>query len=79
MNSLPQIPTSEWAIACFDRIYTGGNPDQLDAILELLGGLLPTQEESKHKHEVTWDVIDYAYGKTSDREEAARRYLGLTG
>ena len=74
---VPRIPTTEWAVACFERIYKDDDPEQLDALLELLGGLCPTLEEAKHKHDVTWDVIEYGYRKTPDCDLAARRYLGV--
>lgn len=74
---VPKIPTTDWAVSCFERIYQSDNPEQLDAFLELLGGLAPTLAEAKHKHEIFIDLIEYAYKKTGDCEQAARRYIGM--
>lgn len=73
----PHAPTPEWAIASVDRITASGDPDQLDALLMLLAGIAPTEEQDRYKCDAAWAAIEYGYTKTQDCANACRRYLGV--
>lgn len=75
----PHHPTPEWAVACLDRILKTDDPDALDALLVLLVGLAPTEEEERFKHDAAWAAIEYGYRKTGDCDESCRKYVGLAG
>lgn len=76
MNT-PQSLSPDWAITCVDRIIKDDDPDQLDALLELLAGVAPTEEQDKYKHEAAWAAIEHGYKQTRDLPRAARAYLGI--
>ena len=71
-----QDPTPEWAESCVDRIVTSGNSDQVDALMELLAAIAPTQKEEKYKHEIAWAAIEYAFKQTEHCRKACRKHLG---
>lgn len=71
------LPTPEWAEVCIDRIVKNDDPDQLDALLELLAAIAPTKKEEKYKNEIAWAAIDYGYKKTDDCRKSCRKYLGV--
>jgi hypothetical protein len=60
-----------------DRIMKTDDPDMLDALLELLAVVAPTEEEEKYKHEMAWAAIDHGYKRTDDCRKSGRRYLGV--
>lgn len=71
------LPSPEWAESCIDRIIKSDDPDQLDALLELLAAIAPTFNEEKYKHDLAWAAIDYGYRQTDDCRKSCRRYLGV--
>lgn len=74
---IPERPSPEWAINCLDRILTTDDPDVLEAVLELLAGLVPTETENKYKYDAACAAIDYGYSKTEHCRRSGRQYLGL--
>jgi len=74
---IPQSPTSDWAKSRIDVIVPRDDPEALDALLELLAAVAPTQEEEKYKHELAWAAIDHGYKRTKDCCDSCRRYLGI--
>lgn len=71
--------TPDWAESCIDRILTGDDPDQLNALLELLAAIAPTFTEEKYKHEIAWAAIHYGYKKTEHCRDSCRRYVRKGG
>jgi hypothetical protein len=74
---MPHTPTPDWAISCMERIMKSDDPDQLDALLELLAAIAPTEGEEKYKHEIAWAAIDHGYKRTEHCRKSGRRYLGV--
>lgn len=74
---VPHSLTPDWAVSCVKRIIKTDDPDQLDALLELLAGIAPTEEEEKYKYDVAWAAIDFAYQGTADCHISCRQYLGV--
>jgi hypothetical protein len=74
---IPHAPTPDWAKSRIDLIVPRDDPKALDALLELLAAIAPTQDEEKYKHEIAWAAIAHGYKKTQDCYEACQRYLGV--
>lgn len=71
-------PTPDWAVSKIKTALDNSDePEGLDAILELLAAVAPTQEQDKFKYEAAWAAIEYGYKRTSDVKLAARKYLGV--
>lgn len=74
----PQTLTPDWAVSKVKRILADADePEVVDAIIELLAAVAPTQEQDKFKYEAAWAAIEYGYTQTADVHIAARRYLGV--
>lgn len=74
----PHAPSPDWARQRIDTILNDtDDPEVLDALLELLAALAPTEDQDKFKHEAAWAAIERGYFRTEDARLAARRYLGV--
>ena len=82
---IPQVPTPEWAIECFDRVVRCDDPEIIDALLELLAGIAPdgdwdhADENKPYKYDAAWAAIQYGFRKTIHCEEACREHLRANG
>lgn len=74
---VPHTPTPAWIESCMDRITKGYDPDALDALLDLLATIAPTEDEEKYKHELAWIAIQHGYRQTEDCSKSCYRYLGV--
>lgn len=80
---IPQYPSPEWALDRFNRIVKSGDPDSIDALIELLAGLAPDRdidrpdEYKRYKYDAAWAAIYYGFTKTTHCESACREYLGI--
>lgn len=73
----PHSLSPDWAISCFDRIVKDHDPDAVDALMELLAGIAPTEEQDKYKCDAAWAAIYHGYKQSGDLTRAAREYLGV--
>lgn len=74
---LPRITNPEWATLCFDLIVPDDDPKRVDALIHLIAGLAPSEEENRQKSEVAWALIEYGFRKLPECGIAARKHLGV--
>ena len=74
---IPHSPTPDWGKSQFDKIVKCDDPEALQALLELLAVIAPTEQEEKYKYEIAWAVIQHGYRRTADCDKSCRRYLGI--
>lgn len=74
---IPHAPTPDWAKRCVDRIVKTDDPDMLDALMELLAAVAPTEDEEKYKSEVAWAAIDHAFTMSEHCRRSCRQHLGV--
>lgn len=73
--NIPHSPTPDWAVSKFKILKDNCEPEGLEAALELLAAVCPTEDQDKFKHEAAWAVLTEGYHDLEDCRESARRYF----
>lgn len=73
--SIPHSPTPDWAAGKIQTVIDNSEPEALEAALELLAAVCPTEDQDKFKHEAAWAAIDLGYQHTEDCKRSARRHF----
>lgn len=75
---IPHAPTPEWAVSKMKVVTRYGDPELIEAVMELVATVAADKESDKFKNEAAWAAIDHGFSKSPDAlRKAAQAHLGI--